>query len=96
VSAKAVNMHHKPVENIMFRIIVIAVILFLLFVFIRQLRNYLARDQKIEELKETRLNTHLKDIDKEIVKEELRQKELEAEIDDLKTEQSKEGKEEDQ
>ncbi|MBB3169725.1 hypothetical protein [Simiduia aestuariiviva] len=80
----------------MIRIIVIAAILFLVFVFIRQLRNYLARDQKIEELKETRLDTHMKDIDKEIAKEKRRQEELEAEIQDIKTEKSKHNKEEDQ
>jgi uncharacterized membrane protein YhiD involved in acid resistance len=80
----------------MIRIVLITTVIVLLVIFLRQLRFYLARDRKIDELKATRLKTHMKDIDKEIVKETQRQKDIDAEIDHLTSEQSPDKKENDQ
>lgn len=80
----------------MIRIVLITTVIVLLVIFLRQLRFYLARDRKIDELKETRLKTHMKDIDKEIVKETQRQKDIDAEIDNLTSEQTPDKKENDQ
>ncbi len=69
----------------MIRIILIFIMLFLLGLFIYQLKNYLARDKKIAELKESRLKTDMMDIDKEIAEEQSHQKDIASEIDDIKS-----------
>lgn len=76
----------------MIRILIILGILFLLGVFIHQLRNHLARDKKREELEESRLKTDMMDIDKEIAKEDALQKDIAEEIDEIKSQQSNDKK----
>ncbi len=72
----------------MIRILIILGILFLLGLFIHQLRNHLARDKKREELEDSRLKTDMMDIDKEIAKEDALQKDIAEEIDEIKSQQS--------
>lgn len=76
----------------MIRILIILGILFLLGVFIHQLRSHLARDKKREELEESRLKTDMMDIDKEIAKEDALQKDIAEEIDEIKSQQSNDKK----
>lgn len=78
----------------MTRIILIAIILFILALFIYQLKNYLTRDKKIDELKETRLKTHMMDIDKEIAEEKAHQNKMASEIDDIHAQTDNSTKEE--
>lgn len=72
----------------MIRILIILGIIFLLGLFIHQLRNHLARDKKREELEDSRLKTDMMDIDKEIAKEDALQKDIAEEIDEIKSQQS--------
>jgi hypothetical protein len=76
----------------MIRIILISAAIFLIVLFIYQLRNYLARDKKIEELKESRLETDLMDIDKEIAEEKAHQKDIASEIDEIKSQPKNDNK----
>lgn len=76
----------------MAKIIILSIIIVLLALFIYQLKNYLARDKKIAELKETRLQSHLLDIDKEIAEEKNRQKDVESEIEDITAQQEHSNK----
>ncbi len=64
----------------MMRLFLLLVIIFLLVVFIWQLKNYLTREDKEDELRETRLEGNLIDIDKEIAEEKARQKAVSSEI----------------
>ncbi|MFT7558513.1 MAG: hypothetical protein ACI93R_000408 [Flavobacteriales bacterium] len=79
----------------MIRIILISAAIFLIVLFIYQLRNYLARDKKIEELKESRLETDLMDIDKEIAEEKAHQKDIASEIDEIKSQPKNDNKDTD-
>ncbi len=67
----------------MIKLFLLLALVFLLAVFVWQLKNHLARDKKIEELREARLESHLTDIDKEIAEEKARQQEVSSEIDEL-------------
>lgn len=76
----------------MIRILIILGILFLLGLFLHQLRNHLARDKKREELEDSRLKTDMMDIDKEIAKENALQKDIAEEIDDIKSQKNNDKK----
>lgn len=67
----------------MARLLILLAIVVFLFAFIRLLKKHLARDNKIEELREVKLEGDLMDIDKEIAKEKARQKIISSEIDDI-------------
>lgn len=67
----------------MIKLFILLAILFLLASFMWQLRNYLTRDKKIEELEGVLLKGDLMDIDKEIAEEKMRQQDLSSEIDDI-------------
>lgn len=66
----------------MFRLLLVFAIVVLLVAFVRQLRNYLARDRKIDELRSVELEGDLVDIDLEIAHEKARQKDVTQEIDE--------------
>lgn len=76
----------------MIRILIILGILFLLGLFLHQLRNHLTRDKKREELEDSRLKTDMMDIDKEIAKENALQKDIAEEIDDIKSQKNNDKK----
>ncbi|WP_185232792.1 hypothetical protein [Teredinibacter franksiae] len=78
----------------MIRIFVVITIIFLLVVFIWQLKRYLIRDEKESELDEVNLKGDLLDIEKEIAEENLRQKSVAESISELNNE-SKKGEESD-
>ena len=67
----------------MIRLFVVLVVVFLLAIFIWQLKNYLTRDKKVDELREAKLEGSLMDIDKEIAEEKARQKEVSSKIEDI-------------
>lgn len=67
----------------MTKLFILAVMLFLLFVFVSQLKAYLARDSKVEELKRTKLEGNLMDIEKEIAGEKARQQSLSSDIENM-------------
>ena len=69
----------------MARLFLLLVIIFLLVVFIWQLKNYLTRESKEDELREARLEGNLIDIDKEIAQEKVRQKEVSSEIENMRS-----------
>ncbi|MFT5612276.1 MAG: hypothetical protein ACI9LU_002786 [Polaribacter sp.] len=66
----------------MFRLLIVFAIVVLLVAFVRQLKNYLARDRKIDELRNVELQGDLVDIDLEIAHEKARQKDVNTEIDE--------------
>lgn len=70
----------------MIKIFLVATIIFLLIVFILQLKRYLIRDKKESELDEVLLEGDLLDIEKDIVEERVRQKTVSDSIDELKNE----------
>ena len=68
----------------MIRLFLLMAILFLLVVFVRELKRYFLRDKKIEELRETHLEGGLVDIDLDIATEKHRQDGIASVIKDLK------------
>ena len=78
----------------MIRIFIVITIIFLLVVFIWQLKRYLIRDEKESDLDEVNLKGDLLDIEKEIAEENLRQKSVAESISELNNE-SKKGEESD-
>ncbi len=67
----------------MLRLFFLLLIILLLFVFISQLKSYLTRDKKLEELRGIELEGDLVDIDKEIAEEKVRQQDVVSEIQDI-------------
>jgi len=67
----------------MARLLILFIVLFLLVAFVRQLRNYFVRDNKLEELREVELEGDLVDIDLEIAEERARQRDVSYEIKDI-------------
>lgn len=68
----------------MIRVFIVLSIIFILTVFVWQLKRYLIRDSKESELDEVMLEGDLLDIDKEIVEEKARQKVVSDSIDEQK------------
>ncbi|HIF52231.1 MAG TPA: hypothetical protein EYQ42_12020 [Thiotrichaceae bacterium] len=58
----------------MIRLFLLLAIILLLYIFITQLKNYLTRDNKLNELYGIELEGDLIDIDKDIAEEKSRQK----------------------
>lgn len=77
----------------MFRLFILLTIVFILVLFVRELRKYFTRDKKEQELRQTFIEGDLVDIELEITEEKLRQKEVRSETDELKSENNnnKEG-----
>jgi hypothetical protein len=73
----------------MIRLFIVITIIFLLVVFIWQLKRYLIRDEKESELDEVNLKGDLLDIEKEIAEENLRQKSVAESISELNNESKK-------
>lgn len=70
----------------MIRLFIVLTIIFLLILFVRELRKYFTRDKKEQELRETYIEGDLVDIELEIAEEKLRQEDVRSETNDLKTE----------
>lgn len=68
----------------MTRLFIVLTILFILVLFVRELRKYFTRDKKERELRDTYIEGDLVDIELEIAEEKLRQEDVRSEMDDLK------------
>ncbi len=73
----------------MVKLFILLTLIFLLFVFIRQLRKYFTRDDKEEELRDTFIEGDLADIELEIAEEKARQEDVRAATNELKPENHK-------
>ena len=69
------------------------VLISLVAAFIWQLKNYLARDNKLDELEAVRLESDLIDIDREIAEEKVRQQDVSSEIEEINSRHNKIKKE---
>lgn len=67
------------------RLFILIVLVFLLVLFVLELRKYFTRDQKEEELRDTIIEGDLADIELEIAEEKARQKDVRKETDELKS-----------
>ena len=67
----------------MVRLFILLTLVFLLAMFVRELRRYFTRDQKEEELRETFIEGDLVDIDLDIAEEKARQNGVRSEMDEI-------------
>ena len=67
------------------RLLILLTLVFLLAVFVRELRRYFTRDRKQEELRKTFIEGDLVDIELEIAEEKVRQDDIRSETDELKS-----------
>jgi hypothetical protein len=72
----------------MVRLFILLTLVFLLVLFVRELRKYFTRDKKEEELRDTFIEGDLADIELEIAEEKVRQENVRTEMDGLKSEGS--------
>lgn len=70
----------------MIRLFILLITVFLLAIFVRELRKYFSRDKKEQELHETFIEGDLVDIELEIAEEKLRQKDIRSELGELESE----------
>ncbi|MBT7953478.1 MAG: hypothetical protein HN764_17760 [Gammaproteobacteria bacterium] len=77
----------------MFKLFLLVVLISLVAAFIWQLKNYLARDNKLDELEAVRLESDLIDIDREIAEEKVRQQDVSSEIEEINSRNNKIKKE---
>lgn len=73
----------------MIRLLLVLGAIFLLVIFLWRLKDYLTRDNKVDELREVKLEGDLIDIDKEIAEEKLRQQDVTSEINDINSKNNK-------
>lgn len=73
----------------MTRLLLLLGIIALLAAFIWLLKNHLARDKKIDELRKVELESDLMDIDRDIAKEKAHQQNVSSEIDELNSANNK-------
>lgn len=73
----------------MIRLLLVLAAIFLLVIFLWRLKDYLTRDNKVDELREVKLEGDLIDIDKEIAEEKLRQQDVTSEINDINSKNNK-------
>lgn len=73
----------------MIRLLLVLGAIFLLVMFLWRLKDYLTRDNKVDELREVKLEGDLIDIDKEIAEEKLRQQGVSSEINDINSKNNK-------
>lgn len=76
------------------RLLLLTGVVFLLLLFIWFLRNHLARDNKMDELREVELEGDLMDIDKKIARERVRQRDVSDEIEEIYSQSEVDKKEE--
>lgn len=67
----------------MFKLFLLMVLISLVAAFIWQLKNYLARDNKLDELESVRLESDLIGIDREIAEEKVLQQDVSSEIKEI-------------
>ena len=67
----------------MFKLFLLVVLISLVAAFIWQLKNYLARDNKLDELESVRLESDLIGIDREIAEEKVLQQDVSSEIKEI-------------
>ena len=77
----------------MIRLLLLLAVIFLLVMFIWRIKDYLTRDNKVDELREVKLEGDLIDIDKEIAEEKLRQQDVSSEIKDINSKNKTNNKE---
>jgi hypothetical protein len=77
----------------MTRLFILVTVVFLLALFVRELRKYFTRDQKEEELRDTFIEGDLADIELEIAEEKARQEDIRTETEELKSEINNNDKE---
>lgn len=77
----------------MIRLLLLLAAIFLLVMFIWRLKDYLTRDNKVDELRDVKLEGDLIDIDKEIAEEKLRQQDVSSEINDINSKNKTNNKE---
>ena len=70
----------------MTRLFILVTVVFLLALFVRELRKYFTRDQKEEELRDTFIEGDLADMELEIAEEKARQEDIRTETEELKKE----------
>lgn len=70
----------------MVRLFILLTLVFILVMFVRELKRYFTRDQKEEELRETFIEGDLLDIELEIAEEKARQKGVRSEMGELQSE----------
>lgn len=78
----------------MIKLFILLGLFVLAMLFIWQIRLYLSRDTKLEELRKTKLEGSMLDIEKEIAEEKTRQKEVSSEIDDINSSMTKDNNDE--
>lgn len=76
----------------MIRLMLILTLVFILLAFIWELRRYLRRDAKLEELKDTVIEGDIIDLEKEIATERGRQEDVFSEIKDINSRSNKHGR----
>lgn len=69
---------------IMVRLLILLTLVFILVLFVRELKKYFTRDKKEEELRDTFIEGDLADIELEIAEEKVRQKDVRAAMEELK------------
>jgi predicted Holliday junction resolvase-like endonuclease len=77
----------------MTRLFILVTVVFLLALFVRELRKYFTRDQKEEELRDTFIEGDLADMELEIAEEKARQEDIRTETEELKSESNNNDKE---
>jgi len=73
----------------MIRLILLCALCFILFVFIREIRRYFARETKNEELTDVIIEGELVDIDKKIASVKARNQTVKSELDELNENEEK-------
>jgi hypothetical protein len=73
----------------MIRLLLLLGAIFLLVMFLWRLKDYLSRDNKVDELREVKLEGDLIDSDKELAEEKLRQQGVTSEINDINSKNNK-------
>lgn len=69
----------------MTRLFILATVVFLLVLFVRELRKHFTRDKKEEALRETFIEGDLADIELEIAEEKARQEDIRRETEEVKS-----------
>ena len=72
----------------MVRLFILLTLVFLLTMFVRELRKYFTRDQKEKELRKTFIEGELVDLELEITEEKMRQEDVRSETNELKSEKN--------
>lgn len=79
----------------MFKLFILLTLIFLLILFVRELKRYLTTEKKEEELRKTFTEGDLVDIELEIAEEKSRQEKVRSKMNELKSKNSMHNKEHD-